>query len=197
MLVSSISPMICIAALFTTPHKPVRGMCTDIGDRTLLAVIFPMLVNARNEVGARLCFYTSVIVFGGGGVVSQHASQVVSQHALQQLSRGRVVSKHALQVSRPTPRGEVQGSGQGGLQAHTWGGPGPHPRGVSRPTPRGCLQAHTWGGVSQHALRQTPPSRRLLLRAVRILLECILVSIFLFSCDYIVIPVLGAYFVTY
>ena len=99
--------------------------------------------------------------------------------------------------------------------------PGPHPegkfrglaRGVSRPTPggsrstpKGGLQAHTQGvspgphlgGVSQHALRQTPPpSRRLLLRAVRILLECILVSIFLFSCDYIVIPVLGAYFVTY
>ena len=44
------------------------------------------------------------------------------------------------------------------------------------------------GGVSKHALRQTPPAprRRLLLRAVRILLECILVlnrneSIFYFS----------------
>ena len=35
---------------------------------------------------------------------------------------------------RPTPRGELEGSGQGGLQAHTR------------------------GGVSQHALRQTPPS---------------------------------------
>ena len=34
------------------------------------------------------------------------------------------------------------------------------------------------GLVSQHALRQTPPpERRLLLRTVRILLECILVSI--------------------
>ena len=37
-------------------------------------------------------------------------------------------------VSRPTPRGEVVGSGQGGLQAHTWE-----------------------GSISQHALRQTPP----------------------------------------
>ena len=146
----------------------------------------------------------SVIVFRGG-VVSQHALQVVSQHALQQLSRGRVVSKHALQVSRPTPRGEVQGSGQEGLQAHTRGG--------SRSTPKGGLQAHTRGGLQAHTqgvspgphlggcipacTEADPPSRRLLLRAVRILLECILVSIFLFSCDYIVIPVLGAYFVTY
>ena len=60
---------------------------------------------------------------------------------------GGEVSQHALQVSRPTPRGEIKGSGQegvsrprpGGLQVHTWG--------VFRPTP---------GGVSQHAQRQTP-----------------------------------------
>ena len=60
------------------------------------------------------------------------------------------VSQHALQVSRPTPKEELEGSGQGGLQTHTW------------------------GGVSQYALRQTPRWRPLL-RAVRILLECILV----------------------
>ena len=93
-------------------------------------------------------------------------------------------------MSRPRPRGEVVGSGWGGclgpdpggrlgglggVQAHNRGGgvqayiqgggcrPTP---GVSRPRPR---------GVSQHALGQTPSSRRLLLRAVRILLECILV----------------------
>ena len=41
-----------------------------------------------------------------------------------------MVSQHALHVSRPTPRGEVEGSGLGG------GSPGPHP-GVSRPTPEG------------------------------------------------------------
>ena len=74
-----------------------------------------------------------------------------------------VVSQHALQVSRPTPRGEVEGSGLGGLQAHTQGAsPGPHSV-----------------GVSEHALRQTPP-RRLLLWVVRILLECILV--FFYRC---------------
>ena len=59
-------------------------------------------------------------VHGGRGVLSHHALQVVSQHALQQV--WGVVSQHALQVSRPTPRGELRGSGLGGLQAHTWGG---------------------------------------------------------------------------
>ena len=85
-----------------------------------------------------------------------------------------VVSQHALQVSRPTPKGEVEGSGlsrptprgESGL----WGSPGPT-KGISRPKPRGSpgphlggLQAHTWGisrptprGGSQHALRQKPP----------------------------------------
>ena len=70
-----------------------------------------------------------------------------------------VVSQHALQVSRPTPKGEVEGSGLGGS-------PGPHLGGSPGPN---------WG-VYQHALRQTPPSRWLLLRAVCILLECILVT---------------------
>ena len=55
-----------------------------------------------------------------------------------------VVSEHALQVSRPTSKGEVEGSGLGGstgphpgvsLGPHPGGSPGPH-WGVSRPTPR-------------------------------------------------------------
>ena len=69
------------------------------------------LITAHNEVGATLCFlHVSVILFTAGEVVSQHA----------------------LQVSRPTPRGgEVEGSGRGG--------------GFSRPTPggRGCIPACT------------------------------------------------------
>ena len=87
--------------------------------------------------------------------MSQHALQVVSENSLQQVSRAVVVSQHALQVSRPTPRwgGGVEGSGQGSLQAHTLGegewGLQAHTRGVSRPTPR--------GGESWHALKQTPP----------------------------------------
>ena len=100
-----------------------------------------LIFTAANEVceGYVLCLSVSYSV-QKGGVVSQHALQVVSQHGLAGIQRG-VVSQHALQVPRPTPRGEVEGSGLGG---------------VFRPIPRGALQAHT-------------------LRAVRILLECILV----------------------
>ena len=68
---------------------------------------------------------------------------------------------------QPKPRGEVEGCGRGvsrptheGVSWGVWLG------GVSRSRPRGA--------VSQYALRQTLPSRRLLLRAVSILLECIL-----------------------
>ena len=86
------------------------------------------------------------------------------------------------------PQAHTRGGGGwgvwlGGLQAHTQGGrlrglaggsPGPHPRGevegsgwggVSRSTPGGYSSMY-WG-------RPLPPRRRLLLRAVRILLECI------------------------
>ena len=98
--------------------------------------------------------HVCVILFTGG-LLSQHALQVVSQHALQQVSRG-VISKHVLQVvsqhaSHQVSRGVccrgglLGGSPSGGL------------------LPGGCLV-------------ETPP-RQLLLRAVRILLECILVSI--------------------
>ena len=88
----------------------------------------------------RLCFYTclSVILFTG---------RVVSQHALQQVSGG-CLSQHALQVFRPTPKGELEGSV-------------PHTGGVSMPTPRGSLQAHTRGGVSRPTpggVLQTPPA---------------------------------------
>ena len=83
-----------------------------------------------NEVWGKVIFSevcVSRILSIGRVVVSQHALQVVSQHVLQQVSWfGGVVSQHALQVSRgevsrPTPRGEVEGSG--------WGGGSPGPRG--------------------------------------------------------------------
>ena len=64
-----------------------------------------------------------------------------------QWGRESGVCQHALQVSRPTPRGEVEGSGLGG------GSPGPHPGGklrelawgvgVSRPTSGGGIPACT------------------------------------------------------
>ena len=40
---------------------------------------------------------------------------IFSEACVKNNVRGGVVSQHALQVSRPTPRGEVEGSGQGGL----------------------------------------------------------------------------------
>ena len=119
------------------------------------------VIAARKRSLRRLCFYTCLSVLKGGWYPSMPCR-----------SPGGV-SQHALQVSRPTPKGELEGSGQGGLQTYTWGvssphleglqahtqggSPGPHLGGVSRPTPGRCLQAHTRGGVSQHALRQTPP----------------------------------------
>ena len=71
----------------------------------------------------RLCFYTclSVILLTGGrcaipaciaagGVLSQHALQVVSQHALQQ-GGGGVLSQHALQWGVCSWGGLLQGWG--------------------------------------------------------------------------------------
>ena len=64
----------------------------------------------------------------------------------------------------PDPGGEVGRSGQGGC-------PDPHPGGggCPGPDPGGCIMH--WG---RH---RPPPSRQLLLRVVRVLLECILVPI--------------------
>ena len=78
----------------------------------------------------------------------------------------------------PHPGGKLRCLASGGLQAHTWGGLQAHTGwGVSRPTPGRVSRPTPGGWVSQHALRQTPPrNRRLLLQAVRILLECILVT---------------------
>ena len=79
-------------------------------------------------------------------------------------------------MSRPRPRGEVGGS--------SWRGGclGPDPGGRLGGLAGGCPGPHLGvpgpglGCVSQHALRQTPiSSRRLLLRAVGILMKCILV----------------------
>ena len=116
-----------------------------------VGTIPPNILPPANDVCEGYVF-ACVCLSGGGGIPA----------CLAGLEGG--VSQHALQVSRPVPREELEGSAWGGgLQAHTRGG---EVEG-SRPTPR--------GRVSQHALRQTPP-RRLLLGAVRILLECILVS---------------------
>ena len=108
-----------------------------------------------NEVCEGYVFYTCLSVHGGG--------------VLQTQTQGGRLRGLAGGVSRPTPRLEVEGS------------PGPHPGWRLR-----GLQVHTWEGVmgspgpvggypSMHWVRP-PLSRRLLLRAVRILLGCILVN---------------------
>ena len=91
--------------------------------------------------------------------------------------------RHPLHTQGEIEGHQVQAHSQGG----NWGGsdPGLHPRGKlrgirSRPTPKGeiqgdQIQAHTQGGNSGGS-GPDPPQRWLLLRAVRILLECILVS---------------------
>ena len=96
--------------------------------------------------------FLHVSVCPQGGVVYQHVLQEVSQHALQ--------------VSRV------------GIQAHTQGGAwGVWPGGGLQAYSQGGLQAHTGGEAypSMHWGRP-PPGWWLLLREVRILLECILVS---------------------
>ena len=77
-------------------------------------------------------------------------------------------------VSRPTARGEVDGSGRGGVSRPTaMGEVEGSGGGVSRPTPGRCIPACTEADPTSALL--------LLLRAVRILLECILVGILIFS----------------
>ena len=106
------------------------------------------LVTARKRSLRRLCFYTCLSVNGGGELVSQHALQVVSQHALQ-VSRGMCIPA-CLAGFQAHTQVELEGSGQGGLQAHTWrGGSGPHPGESPGPHPGG-LQAHIWGEVQAH-----------------------------------------------
>ena len=62
--------------------------------------------------------------------------KVIFLHMSVILFTGGVVSQHALQVSRPTPRREVEGGLAGGVSRPTHGE-------VSRPTPGGSIPACT------------------------------------------------------
>ena len=107
------------------------------------------VITVRNEVAKVMFLHLSVILFMGGGVLSQHVLQVVSQHALQQVS----------------------GGGWSGGGACSWGG------GV--PGPGGGLLWGGVCSRGEPALGGSPPppseSRWILLRTVRFLLVCILV----------------------
>ena len=114
--------------------------------------------------------------------LQQSWGKVVFTCVCDSVHRG-VVSQHALQVSRPTPRGEVEGSALGGS-------PGPHPGGklrdlawgVSRPTPggEGCSPGPHLGGIPACTEADTLPPTQLLLQAVCILLKCILVTTYFY-----------------
>ena len=60
-------------------------------------------------------------------------------------SPGGWVSQHALQVSRPTPRGKVEGSGRGVSRPTPSGVSRPTPGGFSRPTYTGVYPSMHWG----------------------------------------------------
>ena len=90
--------------------------------------------------------FTRVCLATGGPWYPSMPCRWVSRHALQ-VSGG--VSQHALQVSRPTPKGELEGSGQGRVSRPTPGGaPGPDPGGSPGPHPAGYPSMY-WG--------RTPP----------------------------------------
>ena len=81
-----------------------------------------ILLPPANEVWGKVRFSEACVknsIHGeGGGIPACIAGGIPACLAAIQ----GVVSQHALQVSRPTPKGEVEGSGLGGS-------PGPHPGG--------------------------------------------------------------------
>ena len=112
-------------------------------------LITPLQCNLNSDsdrtifTARRLCFYRCVSVHRGGGI---------SQHALQQVSSwGWWYPSMPLQVSRPTPRGEVEGNLAGGVSRPTSKGEveGDQAGGVSRPTPKGEVAGDLAGGVSR------------------------------------------------
>ena len=70
-----------------------------------------MFFQSANEVIIYMFLHVSVILSTGGGSPGLYPGR-----RLRGLARG---------VSRPIPRGEVEESGQGGLQAQAQEGPGP------------------------------------------------------------------------
>ena len=90
------------------------------------------IFTARKRILRRLCFYTCVSVHRGlGGIPACIAGGISACLAAGLRGRG-VVSQHALQVSRPTPRGELRGLARGV---------------VSRPTPKGEVEGSGLGGL--------------------------------------------------
>ena len=123
----------------------------------------------------------------GGGSPGPHPGgklRGLAWEGLQAHTQGEVEGSGWWGVQGPHPGGKLRGLAREGLQPHSQGVSRSTPWGVSRPTPRGVSRPTPGGSPGPHGdtLRQTPPppSRQLLLRAVCILLECILICYILF-----------------
>ena len=83
---------------------------------------------------AKIIFLHVTLILSTGGVVSQHALQVVSQHTLQVSGGGPSMPCRS---PGPHPGGKLRGLALWGFQAHSQGGFQTHTQ--------GGLQAHMWG----------------------------------------------------
>ena len=125
------------------------------------------LYRPQRSWGKVIFSQASVILFtGGGGIPACIAGGIPACLAgFQAHTQGGSLGGSGRGVSRPTPKGEVEGDLARG--------------GVSRLTPRGrgLLLGGAWstGVCSWRGGVEPSPLGRLLLQAVRILLECILV----------------------
>ena len=105
------------------------------------------IITARNEVGARLCFYTC-LRFCSRGWGWWYPSMPCSRSP--RVGWGWY---HSMPCGSPGPqpgrklRGLAWG---GGFQAHTWEGASRPTVGVSRPTPRGSKGPHPEGSPGPH-----------------------------------------------
>ena len=156
----------CLAAWFHAPSVgvSVSGPMFLLG-KSLSAGLYP---------GGSLSGWTSPHPRRAGGM---HPTGMLSYYRLQR-SWGKVIFSEAC-VKNFVCRGCL-GTGPGeALGVWPGGSPGPHLGEVGgSPQARGCPGS---GGIPACTEADTPPSRRLLLRAVHILLECFLVFQFGFG----------------
>ena len=188
--------------MFTNLEKPFSLNQTCLCFDNLLGMFRAgFLPPANGSCGEVMFLQVSVILFTGGGWYPSMHCRSPGPHpggklrdlawgGLQAHTQGEVEGSGLGGVSRPTPRGKLRGLAWGGLQAYTWGCLQAHIQGFSRHTTGGGLHMHTLRGspgthpgvIPACTEAGHPPSRRLLLRSVRILLECILVvTVFLWG----------------
>ena len=133
----------------TPPYPGTHPHGYQVGSTHPTVMVFLLLPAMKLGQGYVFTCVCDSVHRGGGWYSSMHCSR----------SPGGVVSQLALQVSRPTPRGEVEGSGGPG------GSPGPHLRGklrglaggVSRPTPGGGSPGPHTGGCIPACTEADPP----------------------------------------